>query len=89
MENQIDVEDFIAIITTAISDKRIISISTKNYKKDLLVRLKINKTQYRRIVKKEDYKSFIMLLGNRAFVTQTKESSTLGNKEENGNDMAE
>ena len=89
MENQIDVEDFIAIITTAISDKRIISISTKNYKKDLLVRLKINKTQYRRIVKKEDYKSFIMLLGNRAFVTQTKESSILGNKEENGNDMAE
>ena len=89
MENQIDVEDFIAIITNAITEKSIISISTKNYKKDLLVRLKINKKQYRRIVKKEEYKSFIMLLGNRAFVTQTKESSLSGNKEENDTDMVE
>lgn len=79
MEN-LDIENFIAIITKGIEADQIISMSTKKHKNNLLFRLKVGKKSYRREISKEDYKSFIFLLGNRAFVSYTKGKSNEDNE---------
>ena len=82
MEKSANIENFIAIITDAIARKQIISFTTKQYENDILVRLRIKNKSYRRIVNKDEFKSFIFLMGNRAFVTQVKEATGI-NVEDN------
>ena len=74
MEN---VENLISVIVKGIEDNKIISMTTKKYKQDLIFRLTIGKKRYRQIITKDDYKSFINLMGNRAFVNYTKGKSNV------------